>query len=325
MTLGIYAIEVGQGDSHVILANRRAVLIDTGPPGSPVLPFLNRYVERLDALVLTHNDRDHCGAAIKILQEFGPSDRICAFWSLQDCAPNERANQATALACELQNGGHLKMFRLEKWASEPTTVARFGEETVLELLHPSYADSLDATGIGNRKGKGANRASAVLRLRAGERGIGVWSGDLPAAAWASLGERVDVAAQWFVVPHHGSEVGWTPARMDAVVASVRPRWSLLSVGTGNALHHPALSWIQTCLKYGAKVLCTQLTNQCHEPPEALKAGVLERNGSHPSPRRGVACAGTVVFRVADGTVLRLDEHQSLIDTRVGHPLCRRRH
>jgi competence protein ComEC len=329
---GIYALEVGQGDAHLIVSGRRGILIDAGPVPSRVLPTLRQYVDHLEALVLTHNDRDHCGAAIKILQEYGATGRISAFWSLQDRASDERANQSIQYALELKERGALKMFRLER-GSRPIQVGRLPGGFLLELLHPNYSTALTATGIGTRRGCGPNSASAVLRLVSNGRGIGLWSGDLPAGSWERLlVAKADVSALWFSVPHHGSGADWSVAQIERVLSAVHPQWTILSVGTGNQYDHPAPSWISLGMKYGATVLCTQLTRKCHSPPEQLKPGVLPAY-DNPSKREalGVSCGGSVALRVPDPggsiaqpKVLRMDEHQRAVDSKVRHALCRQR-
>ena len=47
------------------------MLVDTGPPGGPILRRLSEAgVERLDALVITHAQADHEGAALEVLRRF---------------------------------------------------------------------------------------------------------------------------------------------------------------------------------------------------------------------------------------------------------------
>nr|MBA2514133.1 ComEC/Rec2 family competence protein [Solirubrobacterales bacterium] len=62
-------LEVGQGDATLLQHRDTAVLVDTGPPGGPILQRLREAgVRRLDALVLTHAQADHEGMAAAVLQ-----------------------------------------------------------------------------------------------------------------------------------------------------------------------------------------------------------------------------------------------------------------
>ena len=62
--------DVGQGDATLLQRDDAAVLVDTGPPGGPILRELRAAgVGRLDALVLTHAQADHEGMAEAVLRE----------------------------------------------------------------------------------------------------------------------------------------------------------------------------------------------------------------------------------------------------------------
>ena len=62
-------LDVGQGDATLLQKDGVAVLVDTGPPDGPILRRLSEAgVERLDALVITHAQSDHEGAALEVLR-----------------------------------------------------------------------------------------------------------------------------------------------------------------------------------------------------------------------------------------------------------------
>jgi competence protein ComEC len=68
--LTISFLDIGQGDATLIQHGRAAVLVDTGPPGGPILARLREAgVRRLDLLVATHAALDHDGAAAAVLDE----------------------------------------------------------------------------------------------------------------------------------------------------------------------------------------------------------------------------------------------------------------
>ena len=76
-TNAIYFINVGQGDSTLIQNKNHAVLIDTGGNFSfdmasdVLIPFFKKkQIYKLDALITTHNDFDHNGAADSLLHNF---------------------------------------------------------------------------------------------------------------------------------------------------------------------------------------------------------------------------------------------------------------
>ena len=68
--LEIYVFDAGKADAILLSGEGHAVLIDCGEKGfgSTILAALDaRGITRLDALILTHFDKDHVGGAAKIL------------------------------------------------------------------------------------------------------------------------------------------------------------------------------------------------------------------------------------------------------------------
>jgi beta-lactamase superfamily II metal-dependent hydrolase len=322
MTASIYAFDVGQGDCHMIVAGREAIVIDAGPANSPAVDFLKRYGYNIKILILTHNDADHSTGAIKLLAELGETGRIDCVASLQDRASNKQANRAIAMAMELEDRGLLQTWRLET-GRDPKIIMEFDDGYTLSLLHPTYKDNLEAIGQHDRRGEGPNRTSAVLRLCDKSRdGIALWSGDLPCLAWQKLADKVDCRARWFVVPHHGSGQGWSFDTITSVLSAVAPKWLIFSVGTDNSYSHPSDNWFRAALAYNAQAVCTQITLQCHHDVTALGGAVLPRESATSSRiSKGTACAGTIIYLIREGTVLRADQHQLHI-SRLSRPMCR---
>jgi competence protein ComEC len=68
--LVISFLDIGQGDATLVQHGPVAVLVDTGPPGGPILERLrDAGVRHLDLLVATHAALDHDGAAAEVLDE----------------------------------------------------------------------------------------------------------------------------------------------------------------------------------------------------------------------------------------------------------------
>src|SRR5262249_40025001 len=66
-------LDIGQGDATLIQLGATAVLVDTGPPDGPILDRLREArVKRLDALLLTHAEADHEGAARAVIGAYHP-------------------------------------------------------------------------------------------------------------------------------------------------------------------------------------------------------------------------------------------------------------
>ena len=80
---GVYFINVGQGDSIIIQNHFHAVMIDTGGNLSfdmaekTLIPFMyKKHIYSLDALITTHDDFDHSGAADSLMKNFRVKQRL---------------------------------------------------------------------------------------------------------------------------------------------------------------------------------------------------------------------------------------------------------
>lgn len=73
----IYFINVGQGDSLIIQNKSNVIMIDTGGVKNvdlateTLIPFMRKkHINHIDALITTHNDFDHSGAADSLIKNF---------------------------------------------------------------------------------------------------------------------------------------------------------------------------------------------------------------------------------------------------------------
>ena len=343
-----YFLDVGQGTSNVILfGDRRAMVIDCSSYARIPLTLLRRYVDRIVALVVSHNDRDHHGGAAGIVAAYPRAiDRV---YFLQD-RPVEQIGLYAVVQDALQRGLMLNPpIRLER-QEEPRVLFEDGDADLsLELMFPTFIDNLEAQAVGS-----PNATSGVLALLCGRRKI-VFSGDSTLADWQLIQRRLasPVSCDVLTVPHHGGNIVTrrqrqeTPRQYEARVRSeldwlyaraVHCRQAVISVSTSNQYRHPNQLAVAALRKSLTTTLCTQVTRQCHDDLESLRPGVIRppapsRSTGRPDftgrgHSRNVACAGTVICEVGPRQVrIRdLDVHQQAVDRiaaqPVGHPLCR---
>lgn len=86
----IYFINVGQGDSILIQNHNNIIMIDTGGNTSfdiaeeVLIPFLRKKnIYKIDALIITHNDKDHSGGVSSLMNNF----KVNRFLSNKDDFP----------------------------------------------------------------------------------------------------------------------------------------------------------------------------------------------------------------------------------------------
>jgi len=226
-------LDVGQGLAVVVRTESRTLLYDAGPAyGSQgdsgeriVLPMLGAAgVQRLDALVLSHDDTDHSGGAVSVLEGL-ETDVLLS--SLPD-GHAARAFAAFAQRCA----------RGMRWQWDGVQFA---------LLHPAAADY--------GRMRGGNDLSCVLRVSAGGRSV-LLTADIEHAAEAALLERDarDLRADVLLVPHHGSR----SSSGAQFVTTVAPRWAVVAAGYRNRFHHPSPQVLERYRSAGAGLLRTDL-------------------------------------------------------------------
>jgi len=216
----ITALDVGQGDSVLLMAGGATLLVDAGGAlGAStfdlgervVVPALRHLgVRRLSALVLTHPDHDHVGGAPAVLRalEVGAVWRPQGDWSGTGWEEVERVARARQVPVRILGAGDL---------------LKVGPLWV-EVLWPREAD-----------GMSENDRSLVLALRLGRRGpAALLMGDMEEAGERALLEAGLERAAVLKVGHHGSRTSTTPAFLERVA----PRAALVSAGVRNPWGHP---------------------------------------------------------------------------------------
>lgn len=231
-------LDVGQGDAIVLRDGRRAVLVDGGGwpdgdlGGKVLVPALaGAGIDRLEAVVMTHADRDHCGGLVDVVRylEVGQVWMSVGWLHAADCA----ARLAAVPGPELRLVGPGDRLRVGRWG--------------VEILSPGPG--------GSRRG---NDDSLVLLASAFGRRV-LLTGDLEAPGERRLllhrgpGLRADVLK----VAHHGSRTSTSETWLRAV----RPRWALVSAGRRNPYGHPAPAVLERLEERGARVLRTDLSGQ----------------------------------------------------------------
>ena len=202
-------LDVGQGLAVLVRTHRHALLYDAGPAYSSqanagarvVVPYLRAVgLSQLDALVLSHRDRDHTGGAAAVQAALSVARLLSSLPELSDAGERCRAGQTW------------------EWDG-----VRF------VMLHPLADDYLTP-------GRKANSMSCVLRVGGtGDDSDGVLlAADLEAGEERALLARSVLASAVLVAPHHGGRGSSTPE----FIAAVGARQVIFSAGYRNPFNHP---------------------------------------------------------------------------------------
>jgi competence protein ComEC len=238
-TLRITILDVGQGEAIVVQsASGRTVLIDGGTVADEgrgevgrtvIVPYLQSLgVKRLDAMVLTHADADHCNALPAVLRE------VPVGLALDGAAAHEELAATSNGALQESDMGsvadYAEVKRLWREKKVPVRAARpgqklqLGDGVVLTVLAP-LAPAL----------RGENNNGAVLRLDHGDFSM-LLTGDIEREAEERLVRRgLPLRSTVLKVAHHGSKTSTSPLFLRAV----RPQVAVLSCGRYNSFKHPA--------------------------------------------------------------------------------------
>ncbi len=212
--LRLAVLDVGQGLAVVAQTEKHALLYDTGPrytadadSGSRiVVPYLRAAgIKRLDGLIVTHDDSDHSGGAVSVL------DAVPVGWL---------ASSLPAGSPILPHAGKsLPCFAGQSWEWDGV---RF------EMLHPGLESYADERLRNNARG-------CTLKITS-PYGSVLLPADIERESEAEILTRSPgaLAATLLVAPHHGSKTSST----EAFIRQVDPAIVIFTAGYRNHFGHP---------------------------------------------------------------------------------------
>lgn len=232
--LTVYFLDVGQGDSAVIVCDGKAMLIDGGEASESdkLYSFLSRHgLDRLDCVVATHPDGDHVGGLSGALH-FAQTER--AYCTVKTDDRREFLNFLNCL-----NGQGVSVT-----VPEPGDHFSLGGAEVT-FLYPGAGESC-----------GSN-TSLVLRVVHGDNSF-LFTGDSEDAdETALLLSCESLKSTVLKIAHHGSDSSTTESFLKAVA----PQYAVLSVGGSNDYGHPTESVLQRLKDGNVQVFRTDMHGQ----------------------------------------------------------------
>lgn len=230
--LEVYFLEVGQGDSSlVVFPNRVKLLIDGGPINGMLEKNLEKILSifdrRIDLVMASHPQQDHFGGLIDILRNY----EIGVFLN------NGEQSQSAAWR-ELENVIKIKKI--------PQITLRAGDKI-------SYQDVnlriLSPQGVGSAKD--INDSSLVGLLAGNKSPRVLFTGDITAATEKQLGVLYDIDVDILKVSHHGSKYSSNLNFLKEASPSV----AVIGVGK-NSYGHPTPEALGRLANIGSQVYRT---------------------------------------------------------------------
>jgi competence protein ComEC len=262
--LRVTALDVGQGDATLLEPPRGApVLVDGGPPGDGAAAALDRLgVERLAAVVVTHDQSDHAGGLYEVL-------------ATRPVAALVRARPAPRLEAAARAAG-ARVIPVAEGSG-----LRFGPLRIDVLWPPR--DRVDGPAAAPALDAGADPNADSLVLAARFRAWDVLlTGDAEAESTYLDAGPFDVLK----VAHHGSDDAGLAALLDRSV----PRVALIEVGAGNPYGHPTAATMATLAERSVCVLRTDLDGDLTVAMGSSGISAATSRGSGLDGRPGCAAA-----------------------------------
>lgn len=221
----VTVLDVGQADAILVRDGSAAVLVDAGVDDAVAAALARNNVFRLDAVVITHWDRDHCGGLEAVLASV-PVGRIVIADGALAGMPDEIASLALPDVVEIACGDDL-------------AVGGFTCTMVWPRESVSGEENADSIALSVRYHGGGRSLSLLL------------TGDTEAdegECYAAEAGDVDVLK----LGHHGSAESVNEELLDAL----RPEVAIASAGSGNPYGHPARACVEAVDDAGARFICT---------------------------------------------------------------------
>ncbi|MEO6908869.1 MAG: DNA internalization-related competence protein ComEC/Rec2 [Abditibacteriaceae bacterium] len=240
--LNVALLDVGQGDSIFIQTpSGRSILIDGGTINenehgkvgdSVIVPYLQAHgVKRLDAILLTHSDSDHCNALDEVMNE------VPVGLFLDESGTREPSGKIVDPSLDKTDYWILRKeaaaHRVPRKLAQAGQILQLGDGVQLQILEP-MRPILDSS----------NNHSMVAKLIYGKTSV-LLTGDMEAEEEDQLVHRgVNLQCTILKVGHHGSATSSTATFLQAV----HPAAAIISCGRYNPFGHPATSTLERLKK-----------------------------------------------------------------------------
>lgn len=242
--LRIFFIDVGQGDSTLIITpDKKTVLIDGGGSDSfdvgekVLLPYLlDRRILKIDYVLISHFDTDHCGGILTIMEKVKVKNIIIS----EQAEHSENYERFKKLMI------HKKIRLIEVKKGDKIKIGRYSE---FKILFPT-SRLLSENPLNNN--------SIVAQFNYNNFKM-LFTGDIEKLAEQQIlkTEKAEIRADILKVAHHGSKTSSIPE----FIKAVRPKIALIGVGKNNTFGHPNQQTIKNLENIKCRIYRTDLQGE----------------------------------------------------------------
>lgn len=213
-TLKLYFIDVGQGDSTLIITpQNKKILIDGGEGKNDVLlPYLlDRRIKKVDYIIISHFDSDHCNGLINVIEQIKVKNIVI---SRQAQESEEYKN-----ILEIVKKKNIKVIVVKEKDN-----MEIEKGLNIEILNP--AKQLEFQDLNNN--------SIVAKMTYKNFSV-LFTGDIEKAEQNLVNKYKDKLKSTILkVSHHGSKTSTS----EEFLKYVEPKIALIGVGENNKFGHP---------------------------------------------------------------------------------------
>lgn len=242
--LRIFFIDVGQGDSTLIITpDKKTVLIDGGGSDSfdvgekVLLPYLlDRRILKIDYVLISHFDTDHCGGILTIMEKVKVKNIIIS----EQAEHSENYERFKKLMI------HKKIRLIEVKKGDKIKIGRYSE---FKILFPT-SRLLSENPLNNN--------SIVAQFNYNNFKM-LFTGDIEKLAEQQIlkTEKAEIRADILKVAHHGSKTSSIPE----FIKAVKPKIALIGVGKNNTFGHPNQQTIKNLENIKCRIYRTDLQGE----------------------------------------------------------------
>lgn len=227
--LTVYCFSAGKADAILLTTKETAVLIDTGEAsfGGTIADYLKKSgITRLDALVITHFDKDHVGGAAKVLETVDVGATL-----VSNCEKNSD-EYAAFLRAAAETG------------VQPETLREPRELTLGALrltVYPPEAETFEKDP--------SNNSSLITAAYYGGTSF-LFTGDAQNDRIAEFLTQCNARFDYLKVPYHGH---WQK-NLTLLTAAVQPRWAVITCSDEEPEDEKTVALLESA---GAEVFLTR--------------------------------------------------------------------
>ena len=225
----IYFLDVGQGDSTLVMCDGKSMLIDAGEisEGEKVVKTLkNLGIKKIDIIIGTHPDSDHIGGLEQVIKTFDHELLLLSYLKSEN-----------VVAKNLKQ--YINANNIEVTGPNVGTVYTLGSASV-KVVGP--VDIYDDNN---------NNSISVLVSYNGKKFL--FMGDTEMQAEKDIVEKgIDLKCDVLKLSHHGSSTSST----DILLDKASPEAAIISCGENNKYGHPHIETLEKLLKRNIKMYRT---------------------------------------------------------------------